>query len=312
MTPLHRRRLLLRQLYGFDFPESLFHFWEFVTRLRPLEPLNALAETLGIVLVGPFEVLEGRFDGRTPRYSLHLHWRYYDDPPEFFTVLAGDTDGLHWGYYLDDPASASGCVAHYYTHDAFELSVDGDTLFEAMRLELEYRQRDNEEYRAEDEEHAAVYEGKLEALGKLRDQLQGYATRDRPEVGDEYAELYDGKNARAKRVVARTREGMGVVVPAQLYRPLDRPDRQLRAYLRKTRDPLDVVEEAQRALREGYPGTALKLGKDLWAMTGRKKRRYACDLLDAAYAALGRQVLRQVLASHRAHPDLPTVDILEA
>ena len=29
-----------------------------------------------------------------PRLSLLLHWRYYADPPEFFTVLAGDTDGV--------------------------------------------------------------------------------------------------------------------------------------------------------------------------------------------------------------------------
>ena len=59
--------------------------------------------------LNPFEVLAGRFDGRVPRNSLLLHWRYYDDPPEFFTVLAGGTDGLHWGYFLDDPPRGTGC-----------------------------------------------------------------------------------------------------------------------------------------------------------------------------------------------------------
>src|SRR5947209_7483956 len=136
-TPLDRRRAEIRQLYGFDFPDDLFRFWELVVRLRPLEPLRALTGPLEIALVGPFEVLAGRFDGRSPRYSLHLHWRYYDDPPELFTVLAGGTDGLHWGYYLDDPATPSGCVAHYYAHDAFEMGTDGDNLFEAVRLHLE-------------------------------------------------------------------------------------------------------------------------------------------------------------------------------
>jgi len=97
------RRKKLRQLYGFDFPEDLFRFWEFVNRVQPLDPLNALWESLRMSLVGPFEVLAGRFDKRRPRHSQLLHWRYYDDPPEFFTVFAGDTDGLHWGYVLDDP-----------------------------------------------------------------------------------------------------------------------------------------------------------------------------------------------------------------
>ena len=74
-----------------------------------------------------------------PHHSLLLHWRYYNDPPEFFTLLLGDMDGLHWGYYLDDSATQSGCVASYYTNDAFELMPDGDTLFEALRLDLEQR-----------------------------------------------------------------------------------------------------------------------------------------------------------------------------
>src|SRR5690242_1038750 len=122
------RRQQLRELYGFDFPDDFFRFWEFVNRLQPLEPLKALLD-FSIQLVGPCEVLAGRFDNVTPRYSLLLHWRYYLDPPEFFTVLAG-VDGEHWGYYLDDPATRRGCVASYYAHDAFEMSVDGDDLFE--------------------------------------------------------------------------------------------------------------------------------------------------------------------------------------
>ena len=32
-------------------------------------------------LVGPFEVLSGAFDSKKIE-SLHLHWRYYYDPPE--------------------------------------------------------------------------------------------------------------------------------------------------------------------------------------------------------------------------------------
>ena len=76
VSQVHNRRLQLRQLYGFDFPEDLFRFWEFVNRLAPLEPLTALATTTGLYLVGPFEVLAGRFDGCVPAYHAHLHWHY--------------------------------------------------------------------------------------------------------------------------------------------------------------------------------------------------------------------------------------------
>ena len=120
MSTIPKRRDQLRSLYGFDFPEDLFHFWEFANRLRPLEPLHCLFDPLHVELTGPFEVLAGRFDGRTPRHPMLLHWRYYMDPAEFFTVLTGDTDGLHWGYWLDDPRAGKGSVASYYADDTLE------------------------------------------------------------------------------------------------------------------------------------------------------------------------------------------------
>ena len=116
-----KRREQLHSLYGFDFPDDLFHFWAFANRLRPLEPLAALKDDLGLTLVGPFEVLAGRFDGRLPRLSPLLHWRYYLDPPEFFTVLSGGTAKLHWGFFFDDSPGKDGCVASYYGDDVFAI-----------------------------------------------------------------------------------------------------------------------------------------------------------------------------------------------
>jgi hypothetical protein len=313
MSPhLQKRRGQLRQLYGFDFPEDFFRFWEFATRLRPLEPLEALADATHISLVGPFEVLAGRFDGRSPPHSQLLHWRYSMDPPEFFTVLAGGTDGLHWGYYLDDPAAGEGCVASYYANDAFELSADGDNLFEAVRLHVEQHYRDCEDYRLEDPAYAEDYDDTMQALDVIRVAIQQYATADRSETGAEYEELYPPRVARSARVVAATREGMGIVVPPELYRPLPVKDQKLWSLLRKEEGPAEVVEAARRALREGFPGTALKLGKDLWSFGDKRRAEYAYELLDAAYAALGREALRRVLQVHRANRELPSVDILEA
>lgn len=302
------RRAQLRQLYGFDFPDDLFAFWEFANRLRPLEPLRAL-DVLDLRLVGPFEVLAGRFDGRTTRYPLVLHWRYWGDPPEFFTVLAGGGDGLHWGWYLDDPAERSGCVASYYARDVFELCADGDNLFEAVRLHLELCCHDFAEYACQTRDPA---DGNVvRALEDFRNVFTHFATADRPETGAEYEERYAGVTTRGTRVVADTVEGMGIVVPSATYRPLSLKDKKLWRRLRKEDDPADLMDEARQALRDGFPGTALKLGKDLWATGGEQWAAYACDLLDAAYAALGRDVLRDVLRVHRAHRDLPSVDILE-
>ena len=56
--------------------------------------------------------------------------------------------------------------------------------------------------------------------------------------------------------------------------------------------------------------TALKLGKKLW-VAAPKYAATAFDLLDAAYAALGRDVLRAVVREHRAHRDRPWLDVLQ-
>jgi hypothetical protein len=312
MSPhLQKRRDRLRALYGFDFPEDLFHFWEFANRLRPLEPLQALFDTLHLQLTGPFEVLAGRFDRRKPRQSILLHWRYYMDPPEFFTVLTGDTDGLHYGYWIDDPRAGKGSVASYFSSDAFDLSPDGDSLFEAARLDLEQRTRDYAEYLEDDPQ--GDYDTELAGLGALRATLRRFATDDRPETGEEYVEKYLGRAARArrKRVIAATQEGMGIVVHPELYRPLRLKDKTLWKRLWKEDDPAGLVEEARQALRDGFPGTPLKVGKELWAAGGEKKSEYAFELLDAAYAALGRDVLREVLRVHRAGRDRPWLDVLQ-
>ena len=296
MSPhLQKRRDQLRSLYGFDFPEDLFHFWEFVNRLRPLEPLQALFDSLHLQLNGPFEVLAGRFDGRTPRQPMSLHWRYYNDPSEFFTVLTGDIDGLHYGSWLDDPRTGKGSVASYFANDAFDVTPDGDSLFEAVRLDLEMRACDYEDYSEDDPE--AAHDDEFAKIAALRAALRRFATDDRPETGEEYVEKYLGRAARArrKRISAPTQDGMGIVVHPEVYRPLSLKDKALWRRLWKEDDPLELVEEARQSLRDGFPGTALKLGKELWAVGGEKKTEVAFELLDAAYAALGRDVLRQVL-----------------
>jgi len=307
MTTLQRRQALLRQLYGFDFPKDFYQFWTFANRLRPLDPLRALYDDLDVVLTGPFEVLWGRFDHVTPPLSPYLHWRYYLDPPEFFTVLVGGGDGHHWGYYLDDPGRGPHCLASYYHEDAFEMAAEGNTLFKAIRFWFEEQLAAYEEDHTFGEALYGNFEETRARLDHLRQALQNFATEDRPETGSSYLETYGTlRPSRFRRVVAATPEGMGIVVPPRLYRHLSLGNRDLWRLLRRTEDPGAVVQEAREALRDGYPGTALKLGKDLWA-TGFEE---AWELLDAAYTALERPILREILRVHREHRERPWLDIM--
>lgn len=61
----------------------------------------ALESSLGMLLVGPYDVLSGRLKG-VPWEKCVLHSRHYYDPPEIVTVLeaVGDsTNGFHIGYF---------------------------------------------------------------------------------------------------------------------------------------------------------------------------------------------------------------------
>ena len=106
---------------------------------------------------------------------------------------------------------------------------------------------------------------------------------------------------------------MGIVVPADRYRPLSRTGRIPVAATRARRSTTRPRSSRRPALAlaEGFPGTALALGKDLWATAVRRKMAHAVELLDAAYEALGRSTLRRVLQTHVANRTLPSVDILD-
>jgi len=53
------------------------------------------------------------------------------------------------------------------------------------------------------------------------------------------------------------------------------------------------------ALRAGYPGAALQLGRNLWVWASEFPE--CCSLLDAAYSALGRWSLRLLMAEARGY-----------
>lgn len=82
-------------------PLSRSHFC--VERLPfPVTTTDALADALGLTLVGPFEVLHSRHDQGTSAArpgEFALCHRFFHDPPELVTILIGSSDDYHIGYY---------------------------------------------------------------------------------------------------------------------------------------------------------------------------------------------------------------------
>lgn len=127
----------LAQAYGFSLPEDFWRFCRFYQAIESGPERGFLRAALGISAVGPMDWVQGYLQRKSSGLPLCLHYRYFMDPPEFITILCGDTDGQHWGYWVDVPREPEFYVASYHTRDAYEITVCGKTLLEAVRLELE-------------------------------------------------------------------------------------------------------------------------------------------------------------------------------
>ena len=259
--------------FRFRFPDDFFKFGNLVQELAR-RGISLSDSPLGISLANLFDVFREDAVSRDPEA---LETRFYKDPPEFVTLLVGDTDGLHWGYYVDDPKSTPFPVVHYYHNDAFELTLDGD-LFDAVANHAHRCRQTSEDYLVEDPENAAVYREDLRRLDTLLEVVEPYRRR---------VPLH-------RPVTARTRDGLGIVVPPGQYRPLFKDDPFARSdYVPTEEEVRGYRQAALDALRAGYPGTALKLGKDLWDY--RPFFPVSYELLAAAYGALNRPVLKERL-----------------
>jgi hypothetical protein len=262
---------ILSRSFGFEFPADLFRFHEFLRELTG----RGLSLADAPVNVGLGNVFKAFGEGDAGEDPEAFETRFYKDPPEFITLLTGDTDGLHWGYYVDDPAFGSFPVAHYYQNDAFELTIAAD-LFEAVADHLGGLYRTTEEYLETDA--ASAYRQDLQRLDALREILEPYRSH-------EEAHRY---------VTAPTRDRMGIIVPTDQYRPLQEQDWFQEPLYLPTRDEVQSFRHAAlEALRDGYPGAALKLGKDLWDYPAFFD--VSCELLEQAYPALDRPLLKSRL-----------------
>lgn len=291
-----KKRLL--QLYGFEFPESFFKFYEFSRRVSE----NTFKGSKGIMNITPGKAFEVFRKNIPKNFNPAFTERYYHDPPEFFTILHGHTDGLHWGYYLDDPNNIEDLsVASYYAQDAFCLLPEGRSIFEAVRMELERIAACMEEDKEDKKHNQEAAKRNLEVLDELRLVLQEYETGERSERSWAYCQKYLSE----RKNIAGTRCKMGIMVPQESYKSI----KEFKLFEKWNYYPSGpeserVFQKAMRALKDGYPGTALKAGKDLWSYD--EYFELAFKLLDAAYLKLNRDLLRKSLSyarEYRRHYD---------
>lgn len=62
---------------------------------------EALISSIGLQLVGPYDILAGKHKKtKSADLNFNLHWRFFYDPPEFQTIIAGDSKTqYHMGYF---------------------------------------------------------------------------------------------------------------------------------------------------------------------------------------------------------------------
>lgn len=78
--------VFIKHKFLVDMPEDFYAFWEFCKiNSRKEEPVESVFMPFGIRLIGPFDVLSGKFDDAKmfEPGSYLRHCRYYYDPPEF-------------------------------------------------------------------------------------------------------------------------------------------------------------------------------------------------------------------------------------
>ncbi|XP_017259494.1 histone PARylation factor 1 [Kryptolebias marmoratus] len=302
----------LLQLCGLPVPEDFYHFWDFCEELCPDDPRGALKDTLGLQLVGPFDLLAGAHrTSRNPQPNFHLHWRFFYDPPEFQTILKGSEDSQHhMGYYRDTPDSLPAFVGENEAKKGCAITQMGDNVFAAVYLHLLRKKKERSSKRAESLE--AKLREKADSLGfSLEQKTRSMKQRD-------------------KKVVTKTFHGSGIVVPVDKndvgYRELPETDAGLRKICKaivearsdeervKAFGPIqEMITFVQFANDECDYGMGYELGVDLFCYGSHYFHKVIKQLLPMAYSLLKRSLFGDILEAHlsrRSHDNLDQLSAL--
>ncbi|XP_073978719.1 histone PARylation factor 1 [Rhodnius prolixus] len=288
----------IRLLFLVEMPDDFYEFYEFCKSISPASPRKAL-KPLNLELVGPFDVLNGAIMKCTKETALR-HYRYFYDPPEFQTLLKGDEkEQLHYGYFRDDPKEFPCCVARNKAAVSPAISCVAGNLFGTVNVH------------AEEVKGTADIFRKMQ-IQKIQSALVKWAKQKKFTLDTVTASI----KARRSKVVAKTFNGIGVVVPYDKktdvgYRPLAVSDDELKQILKKiasanTNSEQDVawsklqpvITAANIANDECDFGTSLELGLDMFAFGEESLHATIEQVLCTTYNLLQRNNFADILRAH--------------
>ncbi|XP_067838225.1 histone PARylation factor 1 isoform X2 [Heptranchias perlo] len=299
----------LHGLYKLPMPEDLYHFWEFCKELNPGNPCEALNLSLGLRLVGPCDILAGKHKGTKntePNYL--LHWRYFYDPPEFQTVITGDSETqYHLGYFRDAPDELPVFVGAGEAKKGCSVVQMGDNLFSAVKRLKEISNKRQSSVLKE-------LETKLTAVAR--------------ELGYSLEQKTKEMKQRDRKVATKSFHGAGLLVPIDRsgvgYRELPETDGSLKKICKtiveaptdeariKAFAPIqEIITYVQFANDECDYGMGFELGIDLFCYGSHYFHKVVRQLLPLAYNLLKRHLFAEIIEVHLANRKWDDLDQLK-
>ncbi|GAB1293179.1 Histone PARylation factor 1 [Apodemus speciosus] len=323
----------VENLYKLSLPEDFYHFWKFCEELDPEKPADALATSLGLRLVGPYDILAGKHKMKNKPTGLNcnLHWRFYYDPPEFQTIIIGDNKTqYHMGYFRDSPDELPVCVGTNEAKKNCVIIQNGDNVFAAI----------NAGGNKEDKVclKTAMHASKLFLMKKLKEvtdrkktsilkNIDEKLTEAARKLGYSLEQRTVKMRQRDKKVVTKTFHGAGLVVPVDKndvgYRELPETDADLKRICKAIVDAASDEERlkafapiqemmtfVQFANDECDYGMGLELGMDLFCYGSHYFHKVAGQLLPLAYNLLKRDLFAKIIEDHLASRSEENIDQL--
>uniref|UniRef100_A0A452HIC0 Uncharacterized protein n=1 Tax=Gopherus agassizii TaxID=38772 RepID=A0A452HIC0_9SAUR len=301
--------------YRLRMPEDFYQFWKFCEELKPDRPSEALLSSIGLQLVGPYDILAGKHKKtKSANLNFNLHWRFFYDPPEFQTIIAGDSKTqYHMGYFRDVPDELPAWVGANKAKKNCVISQIGDNVFAAVKLFLSKKLKE-------------VTDKKKNGI--LKD-IDENLTRTAKELGYSLEQKTMKMKQRDKKVVTKTFHGAGLVVPVDKndvgYRELPETNANLKRICKAIVDaPSDderlkafapiqeMITFVQFANDECDYGMGYELGMDLFCYGSHYFHKVVGQLLPLAYNLLRRNLFAEIVESHLANRSEENVDQLAA
>ncbi|NWU99576.1 HPF1 factor, partial [Upupa epops] len=301
------------ECYRLKLPEDFYQFWKFCEELDPEKPSDALVSSIGLTLVGPYDILAGKHKkAKTSDPNFNLHWRFFYDPPEFQTIIVGDSKTqYHMGYFRDVPDELPVWVGANEAKKGCVISQVGDNVFAAVKLFLSEKLKE-----VNDKKRSTL-------LKDIDDKL----TRTAKELGYSLEQKTVKMKQRDKKVVTKAFHGAGLVVPVDKnnvgYRELPETNANLKKICKAIVDaPTDeerlkafapiqeMLTFVQFANDECDYGMGYELGMDLFCYGSHYFHKTVAQLLPLAYTLLKRNLFADIIESHLAQRQEERLDQL--